>query len=195
MSETNDLPALFASRGLKARAFNGWWLVDGLFPALRLRDEDPLTVDIAFDETRVVRETYDADYGLDAFADGVLPVLLSAYWGGHDPNIVIRSVIKRPDGPWQLLTGRYLRTIEFGERPPVPYGFFGAIEGFLRGHRLHTDTHWLSVLITVTSAGAEAEIRLDGQRQPDLEAAIAALDWVYDGRGYTVRNAVLISRI
>jgi hypothetical protein len=52
--------------------------------------------------------------------------------------------------------------------------------------------HWLSTGIAVDEDGPIADIRLDSVRQPALESLICALDWLYDGRDYTLRNAMLL---
>lgn len=191
-----DLTPLFSAYDLTPERHGEWWLVEGLYPALRVQSTGrSLTIDLALSEGVRVSETYPARDGLDMFLDGALSLLLSAFWGRHNPGQVSRQIIKRADGPWQVLTGRYLRQVETGERPPVPYPLFGTIEAFLKAQPLDGDMHWLSVGVLVDEDGPYADIRLDGQRQPSLETALRALDWHHDGRDYTLRLAVLMIKI
>ena len=191
-----ELAALFIAHDLTPEKRSDWWLLDGLYPAIRARKASlALTIDIALTEELRVSETWPAKDGVSLFRDGVFPVLLSAFWQSHNPGQVTRQIIKRDDGPWQVFTGPYLRQIETGERPPVPYLLFDTIEAFLKVAGLEGEIHWLSIGVTVDTDGAYADIRLDGQRQPEPEAAVRALDWIYDGRDYKLRNSVLFLRV
>jgi hypothetical protein len=186
-----ELAALFTAHDLVPEARGDWLLVDGLYPASRVRASGHLLyIELALTESRTLTELYPLDAGLELFRDGVFPVLLSAFWNRHNPGQVTRQVIKRADGPWQVFTGPYLRRIA-GERPPVPYLLFETIESFLREQPLEGDVHWLSTGVAVDEDGPAADIRLDGVRQPALERQICALDWQYDGRDYALRNAIL----
>jgi hypothetical protein len=190
-----DLTPLFAAFDLTPETRGDWWLVDGLYPAIRADAAGRLlTIHMALTETLHISETYPARDGLSLFHDGALPVLLSAFWGRHNPGQVTRQMIKRADGPWRIFVGRYLRQVESGERPPVPYLLFETIETFLREQPLDGDMHWLSVVISIDEEGSYADIRLNGQRQPELKQRLRALDWIYDGRDYTLRNTVLIAK-
>jgi hypothetical protein len=191
-----DLAALFEACGLNPEVRGDWLLVDGLYPAVRVHTTGRiLTIDLSLNENLRISEIYPAGDGLSPFHDGALPLLLSAFWGRHNPGQVTRQIIKRADGPWQILTGRYLRQIETGERPPVPWLLFGTIDDFLRDAVLEGDIHWLSLGVAVDNDGAYADIRLNGARQPELEAAICALDWIYDDRDYRLRLAILMMRV
>jgi hypothetical protein len=186
-----ELAALFTAHDLVPEARGDWLLVDGLYPASRVRASGHLLyIELALTESRTLTELYPLDAGLELFRDGVFPVLLSAFWNRHNPGQVTRQVIKRADGPWQVFTGPYLRRIA-GKRPPVPYLLFETIETFLREQPLEGDVHWLSTGVAVDEDGPAADIRLDGVRQPALERQICALDWQYDGRDYALRNAIL----
>lgn len=187
-----DLAALFDAHGLSAEARGDWLLVDGLYPAVRARIAGRLLyIELALTEDYSLTELYPADGGFEMFREGIFPVLLSAFWNRHNPGRVTRQIIKRADGPWQVFVGLYLRQIE-GERPPVPYLLFETIETFLREQPLDGDMHWLSIGVAVDEDGPAADIRLDGVRQPTLENQTRALDWLYDGRSYTLRNAILV---
>ncbi|HTM82724.1 DUF6348 family protein [Asticcacaulis sp.] len=187
-----DLAALFDAHGLSPEVRGDWLLVDGLYPAIRARIAGRLLyIELALTEDGSLTELYTVDGGLEMFRDGVFPLLLSAFWNRHNPGMVTRQIIKRDDGPWQVFVGLYLRRIE-GERPPVPYLLFETIEVFLREQPLDGDMHWLSTGVTVDEDGPAADIRLDGVRQPALENQICALDWLYDSRDYTLRNAILL---
>jgi hypothetical protein len=191
-----DLTPLFQAFDLTPERRGDWWLVEGLYPAIRAQMEGRLLyVEIALAETQVLTELYPAEGGLEMFRNGVFPVLLSAFWNSHNPGMVTRQIIKRPDGPWQMFTGPHLRQIETGERPPVPYLLFETVEAFLREQPLDGDLHWLSTGIAVYEDGPIADIRLDGLRQPRLEAAVCALDWIYGGRDYNLRNTSLLTRV
>jgi len=191
-----DLTPLFQAFDLTPERRGDWWLVEGLYPAIRVQTTGRvLTMDLALNENVRISELYPAEDGLSLFHDGALPLLLSAFWGRHDPGQVTRQVIKRTDGPWQVLTGRYLRQVESGERPPVPWLLFDTIDAFLKDAVLEGDIHWLSLGVAVDDDGACADIRLNGVRQPELEAAICALDWIYDGRDYKLRLAVLMMKV
>lgn len=191
-----DLTPLFSAFDLTPERRGDWWLVDGLYPAIRVHATGRvMTIDLALNEDLRISETYAADEGLSLFHDGALPLLLSAFWGRHNSGQVTRQIIKRADGPWQVLTGRYLRQVETGERPPVPWLLFGMIETFLKGTMLAGDLHWLSIDVAVDEDGACADIRLNGGRQPELEAAVHALDWLYDDRDYRLRLAMLMLRV
>lgn len=186
-----ELAALFTAHDLVPETRGDWLLVDGLYPASRVRASGHLLyIELALTESRTLTELYPLDAGLELFRDGVFPVLLSAFWNRHNPGQVTRQVIKRADGPWQVFTGPYLRRIA-GKRPPVPYLLFETIETFLREQPLEGDVHWLSTGVAVDEDGPAADIRLDGVRQPALERQICALDWQYDGRDYALRNAIL----
>ncbi|MFT4076324.1 MAG: DUF6348 family protein [Asticcacaulis sp.] len=191
-----DLTPLFSAFDLIPERRGDWWLVDGLYPALRVQVTGrALTIDLALTEDMQVSETYPAEDGLSLFRDGALSLLLSAFWSRHNPGQVTRQIIRRADGPWQVLTGRYLRQVESGERPPVPYLLFGAIEAFLKDAVLAGDIHWLSIGVSVDEDGAYADARLNGARQPELEATLRALDWLYDDRDYRLRLAVLMMKV
>ena len=188
-----DLAALFDSHGLRPEVHADWLLVDGLCPAIRAHTAGRLLyVELQLTNGKRVTELYPVKDSLKPFSDGAFPVLLSAFWNHHNPGLVTRQLIKRSDGPWQIFTGLYLRQVDEGERPPVPYLLFETIEAFLRQERLESDMHWLSIGVAVDEDGPSADIKLDGVRQPILEARVRALDWIYDGRDYTLRNAVLI---
>ncbi len=190
-----NLTPLFSAFDLAPERRGDWWLIDGLYPAIRVQSTGRvMTIDLALSEDMRVSETYAADEGLSLFREGALPLLLSAFWGRHNPGQVTRQIIKRADGPWQVLTGRYLRQVETGERPPVPYLLFGTIEMFLKDQPLQGDIHWLSIGVSVDEDGPYADIRLNGIRQPELETAVRALDWIYDRRDYRLRLAVLMMR-
>jgi len=164
MSDFADLTPLFTACDLTPERRGDWWLLDGLYPAVQAEMTGTFSVNIALTDSVRVRENYQ----------------------------VTRQIIRRSDGPWQVFVGRYLRQIATGERPPVPYLFFETIESFLRDQPLEGDMHWLSVGVSVDEDGAYSDIRLNSQRQPHLEKQIRALDWIYNGRDYTLRNAVLI---
>jgi hypothetical protein len=188
-----DLTPLFQAFDLTPERRGDWWLVEGLYPAIRIWFSGRLLyIEVALSDDHSVTELYPANDGLVAFRDGMFAVLLSAFWNRHNPGMVTRQVIKRPDGPCQLFVGLYLRHVSEGERPPVPYLLFETIEAFVRESPLEGNTHWLSSRVGVDEEGSVADIRLDGARQPALEAAVQALDWRHDGRDYTLRNAVLI---
>ena len=188
-----DLAALFEAQGLAPELHGDWLTVDGFYPAIRVHVAGRLLyVELALTEDKSLIELYMMKDGLAAFRDGVFPVLLSAFWQRHNPGQVTRQLIKRPDGPWQVFVGRYLRQVDEGERPPVPYLLFETVEAFLREQPLDGDMHWLSTGVAVDEDGPAVDIKLDGIRQPALEDQIRALDWIYDGRDYTLRNAVLI---
>lgn len=190
-----DLTPLFSAFDLMPERRGDWWLVDGLYPAIRVQSTGRIiTIDLALTEDLRISETYAADEGLSLFREGALPLLLSAFWGRHNPGQVTRQIIKRADGPWQILTGRYLRQVETGERPPVPYLLFGTIETFLKDQPLEGDIHWLSIGVSIDEEGPHADIRLNGIRQPELETAVRALDWIYDSRDYRLRLVVLMMR-
>jgi len=190
-----DLTPLFAAQDLTPEQRGNWWLVDGLYPAIHVHaDGHVLTIDLALTENVRVSETYPAKNGLSLFRDGALPLLLSAFWGRHNPGQVTRQVIRRADGPWQIFTGPYLRQVETGERPPVPYLLFETIAACLQAYPADGDIHWLSVNVAIDEEGPYADIRLNDQRLPGLETAIRALDWLYDGRDYRLRNAALLIR-
>ena len=189
-----DLATLFEANGLNAEWRGDWLLADGLYPAIRAHIAGRLLyIELALSEDHSTTEIYPVDGGLEMFRSSVFPLLLSAFWNRHNPGLVTRQVIKRADGPWQVFVGLYLRRIE-GERPPVPYPLFETIEAFLREQPLHGDMHWLSTGVAVDEDGPIADIRLDGLRQPALEDQTSALDWIYDGRDYTLRNAVLVMK-
>ncbi|MCR6658102.1 MAG: DUF6348 family protein [Asticcacaulis sp.] len=191
-----DLTPLFSAFDLTPERRGDWWLIDGLYPAIRVQSTGrAMTIDLALTDELRVSETYAADDGLFLFGEGALPLLLSAFWGRHNPGQVTRQIIKRADGPWQILTGRYLRQVETGERPPLPYLLFGTIETFLKDLPLQGDIHWLSIGVSVDEDGPYADIRHNGNRQPELEAAVCALDWIHDGRDYRLRLAVLMMRV
>jgi hypothetical protein len=192
MSDFADLTPLFTACDLTPERRGDWWLLDGLYPAVQAEMTGTFSVNIALTDSVRVSENYPAKDGLCLFRDGVFPLMLSAFWNRHDPGQVTRQIIRRSDGPWQVFVGRYLRQIATGERPPVPYLFFETIESFLRDQPLEGDMHWLSVGVSVDEDGAYSDIRLNGQRQPHLEKQIRALDWIYNHRDYTLRNAVLI---
>ena len=190
-----EFAALFTAHDLMPETRGDWLLVDGLYPAIQSRIAGRLLyVELALSENHSLTELYPAENGLTVFRDGVFPLLLSAFWNRHNPGQVTRQVINRADGPWQVFIGPYLRQIETGERPPVPWLLFETIEAFLREQPLEGDMHWLSIGVAVDEDGPAADIKLDGVRQPALESTICALDWIYDGRGYTLRNAILIIR-
>ena len=189
-----DLAALFDANGLSAEVSGDWLLVDGLYPAIRARVAGRLLyIELALTENDSLTELYPADGGLEMFRDGVFPVLLSAFWNRYNPGRVTRQIIKRDDGPWQVFVGLYMRRIE-GERAPVPYLLFETIETFLREQPLDGDMHWLSTGVAVDEDGPIADIKLNGLHQPALESQICALDWIYDGRDYTLRNAMLVMK-
>ena len=188
-----DLAALLHNHGLIPEVSGDWLMVDGLCPAIRAHNAGRLLyVELQLTSRRRVTELYPVRNGLRSFRDGVFPVLLSAFWHRHNPGLVTRKLIKRSDGPWQIFTGLYLRHVDEGERPPVPYLLFETIEAFLRQERFESDMHWLSIGVAVDEDGPSADIKLDGARQPILEARVRALDWIYDGRDYTLRNSVLL---
>ncbi|ESQ86306.1 hypothetical protein AEAC466_03660 [Asticcacaulis sp. AC466] len=190
-----ELTTLFTDHDLVPETRGNWLLLDDAFPAVRAHATGRLlTVEIALDAHRVITELYPLDAGLDLFRDGSFPVLRSAFWQSHDPNIVLTQVIRRPDGPWRVFTGRYLRHVATEERPPLPYRLFETVQAFLHDRPLSSDLHWLSTGVAVDSDGPAADIRLDGARQPALEAAVSALDWLHDGRDYTVRNTLVLTR-
>jgi len=191
----SELTTLFNAHGLTATPHRDWWLVDDLYPALRLTASDGMvSAEIALDEERTVSELYPPATGLTLFRDGVFPLLMSVFWQKHDPNTVTHQVIRRADGPWQVFVGRYLREVATGERPPVPYGLFGALEAFLKDAALDRDLHWLSTGVAVDEDGPIVRVRLDGVRQTALEDQLRALDWIYDGRDYSLRNVMLAVR-
>ncbi len=188
-----DLAALFEVHGLAPEIRGDWLLVDGLYPAIRAHMAGRLLyVELALTDGQSLTELYPAKDGLAAFRDGVFPVLLSAFWQRHNSGQVTHQLVKRTDGPGQIFVGRYLREVDKGERPPVPYLLFETVEAFLREQPLDDDMHWLSTGVAVDENGPAVDIKLDGIRQPALEDQIRALDWIYDGRDYTLRNAVLI---
>ncbi len=189
-----DLATLFNAHGLTPELRGNWFLVDGLYPAIRARTSGRLLyIELALAEGRSLTELYPIDSGLDMFRASAFSLLLSAFWNRHNPGLVTRQVIKRADGPWQVFVGLYLRRIE-GERPPVPYLLFETIEAFLSEQPLDGDIHWLSTGVAVDEDGTAADIRLDGVRQPVLESQICALDWLYDGHDYTLRNVMLVMK-
>jgi|GEM_PF-1308397 len=199
MDETPDLQTelatLFTAHDLRPERRGVWWLVDGLYPAISAQTIGPaLTVDIALNEALRIHSTYPASNGVPLFRDDAFPLLLSAFWNRHNPGRVTRQILLRDNGPWQVFTGPYLRQIETGERPPVPYLLFETVAVFLRAHPPAGDIHWLSLNVTVNAEGPYADIRLNNQRQPELETAICALDWLHDGRDYRLHNAVLLMR-
>ncbi len=168
-------------------------MVENQYPAVRMAAlGSVLSIDIRLDETRTLTDLYTRTPGLDLFRDGAFHVLLSAFWQRHDPRFVTQQTLKCANETRRLFVGRYLREVDTGERPPVPYDLFGTVETFLRDLRLTDSYHWLSTVGTVDEDGTFADIRLDGVRQPDLEATINQLDWIYDGRDYRLRNAIAI---
>ncbi len=191
-----DLAAMFETHGLAPEMRGDWLTIDSLYPAIRAYMSGRLLyVEVALNEKQILTELYPAEGGLDMFRDGVFPVLLSAFWNRHNPGQVTRQIIRRADGPWQVFVGPYLRRIDTGERPPVPYLLFETIDAFLRKQSLARDLHWLSTGIAVDSDGSVADIRLDGVRQPATEKAIERLDWQHDGHDYTLRNVILTIRL
>ncbi|MDV6330515.1 DUF6348 family protein [Asticcacaulis sp. 201] len=189
------LTALFTAHRLVPETRRDWLLLDDAFPAVRAHVSGRLlTVEIALDTHKVITELYPLDAGLDLFRDGSFPVLRSVFWQGHDPDSVLTQVIRRIDGPWRLFIGRYLRHVASGERPPLPYSLFETVQAFLHDAPLSGDLHWLSTGVAVDADGPAVDIRLDGTRQPALEGAVSALDWVHDGRDYTVRNTLVLTR-
>ena len=170
-------------------------MVGDQYPAIRLRSLGSfINIEIQLDETRAVSDIYSDVNGPTLFHDGAFHVLLNAFWERQDRRFVTQQTLNRPDGAWRLFVGRYLREIHKGERPPVPYGLFGAVETFLHEQPLTGDYHWLSTKVSVDEDGAVADIRLDGIRRPELEATIGHLDWIHDGRDYSLRNAIAILR-
>ena len=77
----------------------------------------------------------------------------------------------------------------------MPYLLFGTIETFLKDRPLRGELHWLSIGVSVDEDGPYADIRFNGTRQPELEAAVRTLDWTYDGRDYRLRLVVLVIRV
>ena len=186
-----ELKGLFEVHGLIPDEIGHWLMIDGLYPAIQAYITGRLLyIEVALADDQSATEIYPAEGGLAVFGEGVFPVLLSAFWNRHNPGRVTRQVIKRMDGPWQIFAGLYQRQIE-GERPPVPYLLFETIEAFLKEAFLDGNLHWLSTGIAVDEDGSAVNIKLDGERQPALEARIRGLDWIYDGRDYTLRNTIL----
>ena len=69
-----DLTPLFAAQDLTPEQRGNWWLVDGLYPAIRVHaDGHILTIDLALTENVRVSETYPVKNGLSLFRDGALP--------------------------------------------------------------------------------------------------------------------------
>ncbi len=134
---------------------------------------------------------YGMDIPTDDFARLQADLTILVNTDGLPPEA--HRIIRRFDGLWRIDTGLYVREIT-GERPPVPYLLFGTIEAFVREHPFSGDLHWLFTSVSVGQGGVTAHIQLDDRRQPVLESQISALDWVYDGRDYRLRNVTLIRR-
>ncbi|MDI7773835.1 DUF6348 family protein [Asticcacaulis sp. EMRT-3] len=190
------LTALLKAEGLAPEVRGSWVVHDDAFPALRARaTATQLHVELSLYDGRIIAETYPLSEGLRMFGEGPLRVFLSTFWARHDAGKVVREVWKRDDGPWLALIGPYMREVSSGERLPVPYPLFGALEAFVRQAPLDQDMHWLSLAISMADGRVHAGAQLDNIDQPALAETLRGLVWPDDGRTYALRNFILLARL
>ena len=193
----NYLIKLFGTHGISLLSASDWLTTAGQLPACRSYMHEPkyydgycsvrVDIEVLLNDSQVVIECFgDAGESLEDalasscqnFATSSLHVLLSAVWGQHDDDQVLRESWVIAGERWDAYVGNIVGKSTDGANVPIPADFFPAVERLVCSQKFSAQTHWIRVYFANINRNEQiVEVLLDNDVWEHGQQELGRVDW------------------
>ncbi len=186
---------------------NEWLVPFSKLPAIRAtwlpnasQSSGLLQIDVFIEENILIEECF-AGLGTDAeglkdafnnFSVNSLHVLLSAFWGKHDPQQVDKEIWHINGSDHTVYIGPFGNRGANSEHPGVPDQAFGIIENNIKNSNIKNQYNWFRTFFcNIGDSEKIYEALHNNEKWLNGENALKSLDWPVSNDYYSTRNFII----